>query len=94
MHTSNNDLKPEGESRSLRSSTRRLEDYIKIDKEIGWHGVDWLHLAQNKGKWRALVRTVIKLRVSVLVNMGGRWRNYLLNNTVRTNMYKACILQR
>jgi hypothetical protein len=32
-------------------------------REIGWDGVDWIDLAQDRGKWRALVNTVLNLRV-------------------------------
>jgi hypothetical protein len=39
-------------------------DDIKIDLgEIGWDGVDWIDLAQNRDQWRALVNRVINLRV-------------------------------
>jgi hypothetical protein len=39
-------------------------DNIKIDlREIGWDGVDWVDLAQDRDKWRALANTVINLRV-------------------------------
>jgi hypothetical protein len=39
-------------------------DNIKIDlREIGWDGVDWVVLAQDRDQWRALVNTVMKLRV-------------------------------
>jgi hypothetical protein len=31
--------------------------------EIGWGGVDWIALAQDRGKWRALVNAVMNLRV-------------------------------
>jgi hypothetical protein len=31
--------------------------------EIGWDGMDWIDLAQDRDQWRALVRTVINLRV-------------------------------
>jgi hypothetical protein len=31
--------------------------------EIGWGGVHWIGLAQNRDKWRALVNVVIKLQV-------------------------------
>jgi hypothetical protein len=31
--------------------------------EIAWDGGDWIELAQNRGKWRALVNTVMNLRV-------------------------------
>jgi hypothetical protein len=38
-------------------------DSIKIDlREMGWDGVDWMDLAQDKGQWRAQVNTVMKLR--------------------------------
>jgi hypothetical protein len=37
---------------------------IKLDlREIEWHGMDWIDLAQDRDKWRALVNTVMKLRV-------------------------------
>jgi hypothetical protein len=37
---------------------------IKIDlREIGWDGTDWIDLAQDRDKWRALVNTVMDLRV-------------------------------
>jgi hypothetical protein len=31
---------------------------------IGWSGLDWIHLAQDMDRWRALVNTVMNLRVS------------------------------
>jgi hypothetical protein len=37
---------------------------IKIDlREIGWDGVDWIDMVQDKDKWRALVNTVMNLQV-------------------------------
>jgi hypothetical protein len=30
---------------------------------IGWKGVDWMHLAQDREQWRAVVDTVMNLRV-------------------------------
>jgi hypothetical protein len=33
-------------------------------REIGWEGVDWIHLAQDREQWRVLVNTVMKLRVA------------------------------
>jgi hypothetical protein len=39
-------------------------DNIKMDlKEIEWDGIDWMDLAQNRDQWRALVNTVINIRV-------------------------------
>jgi hypothetical protein len=36
----------------------------KIDlREIGWDSMDWIDLAQDRNQWRALVNTVMKLRV-------------------------------
>jgi hypothetical protein len=55
--------KPEGK-RPLGRPTRRWEDNIKKDlREIGWGGMDWIDLAQDRDQWRALVNTVINLRV-------------------------------
>jgi hypothetical protein len=53
--------KPEGK-RPLERPT--WEDNIKMDlREIGWGGMDWIDLAQDRDQWRALVNTVMKLRV-------------------------------
>jgi hypothetical protein len=39
-------------------------DNIKIDlREIGWDGMDWIDLAQDRDLWRALVNMVMNLRV-------------------------------
>jgi hypothetical protein len=39
-------------------------DNIKIDvREIGWNGVEWVYLAQDRDQWRAFVNTVMYLRV-------------------------------
>jgi hypothetical protein len=55
--------KPEGR-RPLGRPRRRREDNIKIDlREVGWEGADWIDLAQDRDKWRALVYTVMNLRV-------------------------------
>jgi len=32
-------------------------------KEIGWEGVDWIHLTNDRGYWRVLVNTVMNMRV-------------------------------
>jgi hypothetical protein len=31
-------------------------------REIGWEGVDWLHLAEDRAQWHALVSTLINVR--------------------------------
>jgi hypothetical protein len=50
--------KPEGK-RPLGIPRRRWEDNIKMDiREIGFGDVDWIHWAQDKDRWRALVNTV------------------------------------
>jgi hypothetical protein len=55
--------KPEGK-RPLGRTRRRWEDNIRMDlREIGWGGVDWIDLAQDRDQWRALVNTVMNLRV-------------------------------
>jgi hypothetical protein len=56
--------KPEGK-RPLGRPRRRWVDIIKIDlREIEWDGMDWIDMAQSRDQWRALVNTVLNLRVS------------------------------
>jgi hypothetical protein len=55
--------KPEGR-RPLGRQRRRWVDNIKMDiLEIGWDGMDWIDLAQDRDKWRALVKALMNLRV-------------------------------
>jgi hypothetical protein len=55
--------KPEGK-RPVGRPRRRWVDNIKMDRsEIGWDGVDWIYLAQDRDQWRALVNTVMNFRV-------------------------------
>jgi hypothetical protein len=50
--------------RPLGRSRRRWVDNIKTDlREIGWVGMDWIELVQERDQWRALVNTVMNLRV-------------------------------
>jgi hypothetical protein len=55
--------RPEGR-RPLGRPRSRWEDNIKIDlMEIGFGDVDWIHWAQDRDRWRAVVNTVMNLRV-------------------------------
>jgi hypothetical protein len=55
--------KPEGR-RPLGRPRCRWEDNIKMDlREVGWGGIDWIDLAQDRDRWWALVYTVMNLRV-------------------------------
>jgi hypothetical protein len=55
--------KPEGK-KPLGRPRRRREDGVKMDlMEIGWGGVEWIHLAQYRDRWRAVVIVVMNLRV-------------------------------
>ena len=56
--------KPE-EKRPLGRPSRRWEDNIKTDlQEVGCGGMDWIDLAQDSDRWRALVSTAMNFRVS------------------------------
>jgi hypothetical protein len=55
--------KPE-EKTTLGRPRCRWEDNIKMGlREIGWGGMDWIDLAQDRDQWRALVNTVINFQV-------------------------------
>jgi hypothetical protein len=55
--------KPEGK-RPPGRSIRRWVDNIRMDlREVGWSDVDWIGLAQDRNRWRALVSSVLNLRV-------------------------------
>jgi hypothetical protein len=51
-------VKPEGK-RPLERPRRR---WVNLRK-IGWDGMDWIDLAQDRDQWRAFVNTVMNLRV-------------------------------
>jgi hypothetical protein len=55
--------KPEGR-RPLGRPRRRWEYDVRMDlREIGFGGVDWFRLAEEKDRWRAVVSAVMNLRV-------------------------------
>jgi hypothetical protein len=55
--------KPEGK-RPLGRPRRRWENIIQMDfQEVGGGGGDWMELAQDRDRWRALVGTVREFRV-------------------------------
>jgi hypothetical protein len=55
--------KPEGR-RPLKRPRRRWLDNIRMDLlEVGWGDMDWIDLAQDRDRWRALVNSVLNLRV-------------------------------
>ena len=54
--------KPEGK-RQLGRPRVRLENNIKMYlQEVGCGGIDWIELAQDRGRWRTLVNVVTNLR--------------------------------
>jgi hypothetical protein len=58
--------KPEGK-RPLERARNRWKDRIKMDpREIGWGGgLEWIHLAQDRDCWRAVVNAVMNPQILV-----------------------------
>jgi hypothetical protein len=55
--------RPEGK-RSLKRPRHRWEDSINLDlRELGFDGVNWVKLAQDRVQWQAFVNMVMNLRV-------------------------------
>jgi hypothetical protein len=55
--------KPEGK-RTLGRPRHRWADIIRMDfGEVGWGDVDWIGLAKDRNRWRALVNSALNLRV-------------------------------
>jgi hypothetical protein len=71
--------KPE-RKRPLGRPRRRWVDNIKMyRRKIGWGGMDWIDLAQHRDRWRALVKTVMNLRVPYNAGLFLEWlRNWQL----------------
>jgi hypothetical protein len=58
--------KPE-EKRPLGRPRRSWEDGIRMDvRDIGWGSVEWIQLAQDRDRWRAVVNTAMNLRFLAL----------------------------
>jgi hypothetical protein len=50
------------EGTMLKKPRCRCKCNIRIDlKEIGWEGMDWIHMAQGRNQWWNLVNTIMKL---------------------------------
>jgi hypothetical protein len=55
--------RPEGR-RPLGRPRRRREDNINMDfQEVGWGGMDWIDMAQDRDRWRAVVSALMNFRV-------------------------------
>jgi hypothetical protein len=55
--------RPEGR-RPLGRPRPRWEDNVKMNlQEVEWKGVDWIDMAQDRDRWRAVVNAVMNLRV-------------------------------
>jgi hypothetical protein len=50
--------------RPLGRPRRRWEDNIRMGlQEVGWGGMDWIDMAQDRDRWRVLVNAIMNLRV-------------------------------
>jgi len=53
-----------GGKRPLGRFRRRWDDNIKLDlQEVGYGYMDWIDLAEDRGRWRALLNAAMNLRV-------------------------------
>jgi hypothetical protein len=66
------------EKRLLGRPRSRWKDNMRIDlRKSGWEGVDWIHLAQNRDQWRAVVNTIMKVRVPKKKKKGSEFRGLI-----------------
>jgi hypothetical protein len=73
---------PEGK-RPLERPRSRWEDAIRLDlRDIGWCGVECIHLAQDRDRWRAVVNAVMNLRVLAPQSYLPGQRKHSLHDTV------------
>jgi hypothetical protein len=59
--------KLEGKRQLVRTRCRGEDNIRKDLREIGWEDVDWIHLAQDRYQWRALVNMAMNLRIPKMV---------------------------
>jgi hypothetical protein len=52
--------KPEGKRPRGRPRRRRVDNIKRDLREIGWDGMEWIDLTQDRDQWRALVNTVME----------------------------------
>jgi hypothetical protein len=55
--------RPKGKRPSRRPRHRRKGNIGMDLRDIGWEGVDWIHLAQDRDQWQAFVNMVVTLRI-------------------------------
>jgi hypothetical protein len=58
--------KPEGKRPLGRPRLRWVDNSGTDHRVMGWGGMDWIDLAQNRDQWKALVNTVMNLRVPLI----------------------------
>jgi hypothetical protein len=79
---------PKGK-RILGRPRHRWEDNIKTNvREIEWGGMDWIDPAEDRDQWRALVNTVMNLRIPY--NVGEFLSSCTTGGFLRTLLYGVC----